>query len=246
MGAADASKAVGLAAGMRRRMVDAERIDELLAAGLRGEAMPWPWPAGVDDEAVLRRVRYHGVAALLAERLRCGTDWLPALFRAIRDAARRAAMWELRHQQVLTGLLAALAGRGIRLLLLKGTALAYDLYANPVWRLRCDTDLLLMPEEAEECRQVLAVLGFRKDLDTSREVVIHEEIWTFASPGGGSHAIDLHRQLNNSDLLANRFPYEDFFAAKRTTPGLGPSADSAWRKLDYLFALAVPPVVYVR
>jgi hypothetical protein len=89
-------------------------------------------------------------------------------------------------------------------------------------------------------------LGFRKDVGTSREVVLHEETWTLASRGGGSHALDLHRRLNNSELLANRFSYEEFLAAKRPTPGLGPSADSAWRKLDYLFALAVPPVVYVR
>jgi hypothetical protein len=123
---------------------------------------------------------------------------------------------------------------------MKGTALAYDLYANPVWRLRCDTDLLLMPEDAEECREVLAALGFRKDVGTSREAVIHDETWTLASRGGGSHAIDLQRRLNNSDLLANLFSYEAFLGAKRPTPGLGPSAGSAWRKLDYLFALAVP------
>ena len=204
--------------------MDVGRIDALLAALLRGEAAAWP--AAADSEVVLRRVRYHGVAALLHERLRGGTDWPAELVRAVREDTRHAAMWELRHQQVLGALLGALAGRGVRPLLFKGTALAYGLYGNPVWRMRCDTDLLVMPEEAEEARQVLAALGYRKDLGTSRELVIHEESWTLDSPAGGSHAIDLHRRLNNSDLLANLFPHEAFDAAKRSTPELGPSAFS--------------------
>jgi hypothetical protein len=201
--------------------VDVGRIDDLLAAVLRGDAPAWPWPSG-GDEAVLGRVRYHGVAALLAERLRGGADWPPALVGAIRDEARHAAMWELRHQQVLTGLLAALAGRGIRPLLFKGTALAYDLYANPVWRLRADTDLLVAAVDLAGTREVLLEHGFARDLDAGGEVVTQQEGWTHLAGDGSRHAIDLHRRVASGAL--DLFTWAELFAASRALPRLGAGA----------------------
>ena len=201
--------------------MDVGRIDDLLAAVLRGDAPAWPWPSG-GDEGVLGRVRYHGVAALLAERLRGGTDWPPALVRAVRDVARHAAMWELRHQQVVAELLAVLAGRGIRPLLMKGTALAYDLYANPVWRLRADTDLLVAGGDLGGTRDVLLGLGFARDLAAGVEVVTQQEGWTLLAGDGSRHAIDLHRRVASGAL--DLFTYPELAGASRALPRLGAGA----------------------
>ena len=202
--------------------MDVSRIDDVLAAVLRDAAPAWLWPSVGDEDAVLGRVRYHGVAALLGERLRGGAGGPPGLIRAIRDQARRAAMWELRHQQVLTDLLAALAGRGIRPLLFKGTALAYDLYANPVWRLRADTDLLVAAGDLDGTRDVLLGLGFARDLDAGGEVVTQQEGWTHLAGDGSRHAIDLHRRVASGAL--DVFTYRELVVASRALPRLGAGA----------------------
>lgn len=202
--------------------MDVGRIDALLAALLRGEAAAWP--AAADSEVVLRRVRYHGVAALLHERLRGGTDWPAELVRAVREDTRHAAMWELRHQQVLGALLGALAGRGVRPLLFKGTALAYGLYGNPVWRMRGDTDLIVGREDLAPTREALAAQGFRRDLDAAGEVMSHAENWTFAGAETGMHAVDLHRRLVSGAMLSGLFGYAELLAASRALPCLGAAA----------------------
>jgi hypothetical protein len=199
--------------------VDAVWIDAFLTAVLRGD--PGAWPAGASSEDVLRRVRYHGLAALLHERLRGGLDWPADLVRAVRDDTRNAAMWELRHQQVLIELLAGLAARGVRPLLFKGTALAYGLYGNPVWRMRGDTDLIVAPEHVAATRQVLATQRLRRDLDAGGEVISHAENWTLAGTETGIHAVDLHRRLVSGAVMSGLFGFSELLAASRPLPRLG-------------------------
>src|SRR5437867_349211 len=106
------------------------------------------WPDARDvvlTDAFLERSDYHGVQALMHERL-SASDWPVALRQELRQRAVRQAMWELRHQQVLARMLAALAAIDVQPVLFKGTALAYSLYSNPVLRARGDTDLIVAPE----------------------------------------------------------------------------------------------------
>jgi hypothetical protein len=199
-------------------------VDDLLAAALRGEASPWP-PAGSapSPEVVLARVRYHGIASLLHERSDGIREWPLAVRRAVRDRAVQAAMWELSHQQMLVRLLDGLAARGIRPLLLKGTALAYGLYANPACRVRADSDLLVAPADLEPCRAVLAALGFRRAPDRG-EATTHQELWSIGAAGGARHDIDLHRRLSNTELLSTLFTWEELWAEHRALPHLSPAA----------------------
>lgn len=198
--------------------------DDLLAAALRGEAAPWP-PAGASPpvELLLARARYHGVAPLLHERPDGMADWPGGIRRAVRDLAVQAAMWELGHQQVLVRLLDGLAARGIRPLLLKGTALAYGLYANPACRVRADSDLLVAHADLEPCRAVLAELGFRRAPDRG-EATTHQEGWSIGAAGGLRHDIDLHRRLSNAELLSTLFTWVELHAMRRPLPRLCPSA----------------------
>src|SRR3954454_11715372 len=126
-------------------MPESAEADRLLAAALRGVTPEWgvEGAATVDMESVcVTRALYHGIAALLVEGVDQLTDvrWPRGMIAALRQQAVAQAIWELRHRIVLTQLVRALRRSGITPLILKGTAVAYDLYPNPAWRSRGDTD----------------------------------------------------------------------------------------------------------
>ena len=110
---------------------------------LRGEVQAWPdsltdslTHSLTTDE--LRAILEHGVGPLVYARLR-----LPQL----RTDAIHAAAHEPLRASDLAEVLGALAGRGVEALILKGTALAYDLYPAPELRPRSDTDLLIARDD---------------------------------------------------------------------------------------------------
>jgi hypothetical protein len=211
-------------------------VDDLLAAALRGDAASWatlgPRPASED---VLARLRYHGIGPLLNERPHAMVDWPLAVRQAVRELAVQAAMWELSHQQMLVRLLDGLAARGIRPLLLKGTALAYGLYANPACRVRADSDLLVAPTELEPCRAVLSALGFCRAPDRG-EATTYQELWRIGGAGGVWHDIDLHRRPSNSELLSGLFTFAELWATRQPLPLLCRSAAGLGRVHALLLA----------
>ena len=112
-------------------------IDKTLAAALRGEAPPWPGDAPI--AMGLERVLYHGIAGLIVEAGPSLPSWPSTLLDDVREQAIAQAMWEMRHKVILAELLAEFRKAGITALLLKGTALAYDLYPSPAMRSRGDS-----------------------------------------------------------------------------------------------------------
>ena len=190
--------------------MSSDEPDKLIKALLRGESVPWPPETSGDfQDSFGYRARYHGVAALLHDRRSSQSNWPQKVSDALRLEALGRGMWELRHQHVLTRLIAALAERGVTPLLFKGTALAYDLYPNPVWRSRGDTDILVAAEDIEACRDVLVAQGFARGFALPGEVVSYEETWTLRASEGSAHSIDVHRRINNSELLSQLFTYEE-------------------------------------
>ena len=122
-------------------------IEPLMCAVLRGEHPAWP-DEGRDEaliDSFIRRGEYHGVQALLYERLHAAPGWPQDLLQALQRGTISGVMWELRHQQVVVEMLAALARIGIEPVLFKGTALAYSLYPDPALRTRGDTDFFVPP-----------------------------------------------------------------------------------------------------
>src|SRR4051812_12973674 len=97
---------------------------------LRGDAEEWP----EEPSAYVDALEEHAVAPLAYARLP---------HPALRDIALHAAAAEVLRLEDLRVLLVAFARHGIPLLILKGTALAYDVYDEPELRPRADTDLLI-------------------------------------------------------------------------------------------------------
>jgi hypothetical protein len=165
-------------------------VDDMLAAVLRGEASHWP--VAWDDQAiaglVVDRTIFHGIAGILIERARALVQWPEAVITPLLHQARFQAMWEMRHRVAVSGLLASFKREGIGAVLLKGTALAYDLYANPATRARSDTDLLI------EFERVTLGAGPFGDIHL-------QEVWRHVNSDGMQHNVDLHWQTMNAPAL---------------------------------------------
>lgn len=171
----------------------------------------------------MERSAYHGVQALLHERLHQAPGWPENIRAALRQQAIAQAVWELRHQQVIADALAALADAGVQSVLLKGTALAYLHYPGPAQRTRCDTDLIVPLQARRLAAEVLQALGFVRVLELG-ELMSYQACMTREVSSGGQHTIDLHWKINNSELLSRLFGYEELLATARPVPELSPHA----------------------
>jgi Uncharacterised nucleotidyltransferase len=168
----------------------APSLREPLRAALRGETAAWP---SLSDDDV-RTLVDHGVAPLVyaaqpLEPLRM-------------DAIRAAALEPLRAAD-LREVLDALAAAGIDVLVLKGTALAYDVYAAPEHRPRGDVDLLVPRAQSDDAIALFHSLGFTSRLTSGDEHNVRQVTLV-----RGGHEYDLHWDIANSPLFASALSFE--------------------------------------
>ncbi len=164
----------------------------------------------------------HGVAPLVY-----GTQPLPEL----RGAAIRAAAVEPLRAHDLEEVLANLASRGLEVIITKGTALAYDVYAAPELRPRGDVDLLVAREHATATIAAFRDLGFHDQPTSGDEHGVRQVTLSRTDAHGIRHDYDLHWDVANTPLFSSALRYEQL----RTIPlpHLGPHA----RGLDHVDAL---------
>jgi hypothetical protein len=185
-----------------------ERLREPLRAALRGERADWPEPLTAEE---LRTLTEHGVAPLVYAAVH-----LPQL----RGDAIRAAAIERARADDLRGVLEALAARGVEALLLKGTALAYQIYPEPELRPRGDTDLLIAAEAVETVREVLQGLGFAGQVTSGDDHGVRQTLFT-RPPG---MVYDVHWAATNAPLFDTLLRYEQLRRDAVAVPPLGPHA----------------------
>ncbi len=213
-------------------------IDQLLAATLRGEDSSWPpaWCESKQATLMLERIAYHGIAGLIAGAARALAHWPAAVLAPVRDQAIALAMWELRHKVVLGELLAAFADEKIMVLLLKGTALAYDQYPSPATRARGDSDILIAPAALDAARSILTRLGYHRqppDAGIADDLAL-QEVWSLTCGAGTRHHIDIHWQLLNAPALRGVLEFATCATDPLPLPRLGPDARSMNRVLTLL------------
>jgi hypothetical protein len=206
---------------------DDPKIRDFLAAALRGEDEPWPanWDDAAASDDIAAAAIFHGIAGLLVEKAGAIGDWPSRLADRLHDHARAQAMWELRHRQNLIALLDMFDEQAIEVLILKGTATAYDLYETPSTRSRGDSDLFIAEKDVPKAKAVLTDLGYS---DVALGGVTPEfalqQAWTLALADGGSHSVDLHWQVMNAPSLKNLFSFKECYASARSLPRLSPRA----------------------
>jgi len=201
---------------------------ELVCSLLRGESKPYrAHHPGETAETFLRLARAHGVTPLLDERFSVGDldDAWPASIRAAcHDDALARAMQELATRAELMRVLAAFGAAGVRPLILKGTALAYQVYPRPALRMRGDTDLLVPSGATEPAAAVLDQLGYLRGPYSNGEAVSCQATWNRTDTLGAEHDLDVHWRSSNSQVLARELSYEDLAARAVAIPALGPDA----------------------
>ncbi len=213
---------------------DETTIDELLASALRGDSPVWPAGQRLDERLAVDRIAYHGIAGLLNEAKLDG--WPEPVMFFLRQQAIALAMWELRHRVLLGELLSRLADTGIVPLILKGTALAYDLYPLPATRARGDTDILVAADDLSATRSVLSELGYRRQpLDEGiADDLALQEVWSIDCDAGTTHHIDLHWQLINAPALGGVLKFATCVTEPLELPKLAPEARAMNRPLTLL------------
>lgn len=188
------------------------RLREPLRAALRGELAAWP-SLSADD---VRLLVDHGVAPLVYT-----TQPIPEL----RGAAIHAAAVEPLRADDLRGVLSALAGRGLDVVITKGTALAYDIYADygaPELRPRGDVDLLVAREHAEAVIDAFRALGYRGQLTSGDVHAVRQVTLSRTDAHGIRHDYDVHWDVANTPLFASALRFEDLQTIP--LPRLGPHA----------------------
>lgn len=206
------------------------RVDALIAAALRGKDSAWvSGLSEVTPQTFLSRAAFHGVEPLLLQALPSGN----APGGAVREELKRETVFrlahEMRHKQVLAGLIGSMYERGVRPLIMKGTALAYTLYPAPELRSRCDTDLLVSPEHRAQAQAALGKAGFRLCMELTGTGVSNEAGYVHRDNAGLEHFIDLHCKINNSEVFSNLFPFGELSARAAPLSGLGRGARALGR-----------------
>lgn len=171
------------------------------------------WPPDYDRDAFAAACEEHAIAPLVHARLP-----LPEL----REQAMRAAATEPLRLADLRRVLVAFEEAGVEALILKGTALAYDLYPEPELRPRSDVDLLVadFPRAAD----VLRTLGFEAFANSGDELALRQQSFGRTDAFELLHLYDLHREIANPAPFAEVLRWDELRARSIALPRIAPNA----------------------
>ncbi|HEX3578827.1 MAG TPA: nucleotidyltransferase family protein [Thermoanaerobaculia bacterium] len=186
-----------------------------LRALLRGENAPWPFSATDSDAArLIESIEQNGMAPLVYARL---PDW--PIRSALREIAIRAAAGETQRLSDLRAVLTAFETVGIRVLVIKGTGLAYDIYPSPELRPRGDTDLLIAERDLDAVRTIFNAGGYSSPLTSGDTLAIRQQSFTRAG-----HVYDVHWDVANSPIVRDALPFDELLRRAITVPRIAPNA----------------------
>lgn len=138
---------------------------------------------------------------------------------ALRDIAIHAAVGETSRLTDLRPVLTAFETSGIRVVIIKGTGLAYDIYPSPELRPRGDTDLLIAEADLENVRTIMHGRGYTSPHTSGDTLAIRQQSFT-----RGGHVYDVHWDVANSPVVRDALPFEELLARAIPIPRIAPNA----------------------
>jgi len=128
--------------------------------------------------------------------------------REVMDVLRGSFQWSrirtVHMERQLRHLTAAFLEAGVRMIVLKGPALARMVYPDPALRPGSDLDILVHPKEMTRSKEILAQLGYTCDarkFGTDVEALNHHEEYTSSDNGQHFRSIELHWKLIRVGIL---------------------------------------------
>ena len=206
---------------------DTDISSNIIAADLLSSSGAPRLPEDFDAAAFLASAARDGLAGLLHGRI-CATgaaDRLPpALVAGLRAGALRQAAWELAQRAELQRVIAETGRRGLDALLMKGAALAYDVYPDPSWRVRSDADLFIRAPDREKVRACLDGLGYVCEPEVAGSLVSYQFHSQCIDEHGLRHLYDVHWKLADRQRFAGAIAFDELAGAAVPLPLLGPGA----------------------
>ena len=197
--------------------------EHILAAAVTDPASP---PATVSAQ-LLPQIERHPMAALAWDVLTTSGSadaWPEAIQATLRRAsAARAIVSELVDAE-LRRVIAAIGAAGIRVVLIKGAALAYTHYRRPHLRPRSDSDLVIDEAGRDATADVLSTLGYVRSDAVDGGLITQQFQWTRVLNPGLVHAVDVHWRVFNPHLFAGVLPTASLLARAVPVPALGSHA----------------------
>ena len=173
---------------------------------------------------------------------------------AITDEMRQAFLLSvvrsLHMERQLQEIMEAFQEQSVRVLVLRGPALAFSLYPDPAMRASSDLDLLVMPKNVVQAREILENLGYTcmaKRFEVARDF-FREECFIDQKNSGNKFPVDLHWvhwELHPFFKGSDKVEIEDLFqrAWKVETPTL---TFKTLHPVDYLIHSAIHLVMIHR
>jgi len=197
-------------------------LDLLLADLLRGEPLDVRAIKACGSIAIHEAAQQHDVVPLIADRLAFAQQLPPDLREYFLEEAHRAAALDLAVESELRRIHAAFERRQVPLLLVKGSHLAFTLYARPDLRARIDSDILIAREAREVADDIfLAELGYEAPTKLSGDFTATQTQYARWENGALVHLVDLHWRLASTQLFAHVLSFEELLAASEPVPALG-------------------------
>jgi len=222
-------------------------IRDTLAQLLRGRPLTWD-RLGCHPSFFLAVCEEEGASGLIHHQLRHTAEfaaWPAQVRRALEQASRADAARELLVRRELTRVLDALADRGVRPVLFKGSALAYTLYPAPSLRSRSDTDLLILQSDTDAVRETMSGLGYAPALLCDGELVFRQFEFAREDEFAVTHALDFHWAISTQSAFATVLTYDELVQRSDPAPALGPNARVP-SKVDALLLALMHPVMHHR
>lgn len=193
----------------------------------------------VDD--LIAAASEHGVTLLLHEQIKLNqdaVDYPSSLLDRLVEIERNEIAAELFRLAETRTALICLRDAGIQVLVLKGTALAYGLYAKPYLRPRIDADLLFADAEiAQAAGMALEAIGYQclsLMPKPDKNAISYEVAYRKTSRHGTTQTMDVHWALANNALYGSRFSSAELIEHARDIKALAPNA----KGLGWIHAMA--------
>lgn len=149
---------------------------------------------------------------------------------------------ELARLSELKRISSAFKGIDLEAIVYKGTALAYQFYAKPWQRKRCDTDLMIDIGSVEKVKLVLKGLGYKFALNSDQGTISHQ-ISAIYSTDGIDHVLDIHWKFSNRPLFSELFDFQSLKAHADRKTDFGEALFAAG-PVDALIIACVHPIMH--